>query len=98
KDFLNAVFQHEHFDPDRWSITSRELRSILGRSPAREITRPMVEPTIDVFEDLWQLSQVTPTYVARAASAAILLAYGMMENNPIAIVVAALFLPFLSVV
>jgi len=98
KDFVNAIFQHEHFDPEQWSITSRELRAILSRSPAREVTRPMPEPTIDVFEELWQLSHVTPTYVGRAASAAVLLAYGMMENNPIAIVVAALFLPFLSVV
>lgn len=98
KDFLNAIFQHPHFDAEQWSITSRELRAIFSRSPAREITRPMPEPTIDVFEDLWQLSQVTPTYIGRAVSAAILLAYGMMENNAIAIVVAALFLPFLSVV
>lgn len=98
KDFLNAIFQHPHFDAEQWSITSRELRAIFSRSPVREITRPMPEPTIDVFEDLWQLSQVTPTYIGRAVSAAILLAYGMMENNVIAIVVAALFLPFLSVV
>ena len=98
KDFLNAIFQHPRFDPEQWSITSRELRAIFSRISAREITRPMPEPTIDVFEDLWQLSQVTPTYIGRAVSAAVLLAYGMMENNAIAIVVAALFLPFLSVV
>ena len=98
KAFLAEVFTHQNFDPDTWSVTSRELRAILTRSPAREITKPMVEPSIDVFEDLWQLSYVTPSYVGRALSAAVLLAYGMMENNPIAIVVAALFLPFLSVV
>lgn len=70
----------------------------MNGTPAREITRPMAEPSIDVFEDLWQLSHVTPSYVGRALGAAILLAYGMMENNPIAIVVAALFLAFMSVV
>jgi hypothetical protein len=98
KAFIDALFEHEGFDPETWSITSRELRAIVSRSPAREITRPMVEPALDVFEDLWQLSHVTPSYIGRASSAAVLLAYGMMENNAIAIVVAALFLPFLSVV
>jgi hypothetical protein len=56
----------------------------------------MLEPPINVFEDLWQLNHVTISYVARAFAGAILLAYGMLENNPITIVVAALFLPFLS--
>ena len=98
KAFVDAVMAHQRFDPEKWSITSRELRAIVGRSPAREVTRPMVEPAIDVFEDLWQLSHVTPSYIGRAFSAALLLGYGMMENNPIAIVVAALFLPFLSIV
>jgi hypothetical protein len=98
KAFVDAVMAHEQFDPEQCSITSRELRAIVSRSPVREVTRPMVEPAIDVFEDLWQLSHITPSYVARAFSAALLLGYGMMEDNPIAIVVAALFLPFLSIV
>jgi hypothetical protein len=98
KAFVDALFEREDFDPETWSITSRELRAIVSRSPAREITRPMIEPALDVFEDLWQLSHVTPSYIARASSAAVLLAYGMMEDNPIAMVVAALFLPFLAVV
>lgn len=98
KAFVDAVFACENFDPQTWSITARELRAVMSRSPAHEVTRPMVEPVIDVFQDLWQLSYVTPSYIGRAFSAAVLLAYGMINNNPIAIVVAALFLPFLSVV
>jgi hypothetical protein len=98
KSFVDAVMAHERFDPEQWSISSRELRAIVGRASAREITRPMVEPAIDVFEDLWQLSHVTPGYISRAFVAAVLLAYGMVDDNAIAIVVAALFLPFLSVV
>jgi hypothetical protein len=98
KAFVDAIMAHQQFDPEKWSITSRELRAIVSRSPVRETTRPMVEPAIDVFEDLWQLSHLTPSYVGRAFSAAVLLAHGMMEDNAVAIVVAALFLPFLSVV
>ncbi|HXF27915.1 MAG TPA: hypothetical protein VN610_11590 [Bryobacteraceae bacterium] len=56
----------------------------------------MIEPTIDVFEDLRRLSHLTRGYVGRAVSGAVLLAYGMLKGNPIAIVVAALFLPFMS--
>src|SRR5579884_2372930 len=96
KMFVDAVFKHESFDPHTWSITARELRAIFSRQPAREITYPLPEPTIDVFEDLWQLSHITPSYVARAFGAAVLLADGMLDNKPIPIVVAALFLPFLS--
>ena len=56
----------------------------------------MSEPFTDVIQDLWQLGHVTASYIGRAASGAILLATGLIENNPIAIAVAALFLPFLS--
>ena len=98
KAFIDALFAHSSFDPHSWSITSRELRAIFSRQPARQITRPMPEPAIDVFEDLWQLSHVTSSYVARAFGAAVLLAYGMMGNRPTPIIVAALFLPFLSIV
>jgi len=47
-----------------------------------------------VIQDLWQLSHVTPSYVGRAAAGGILLATGIIDDNAIAIVVAALFLPF----
>jgi uncharacterized membrane protein len=56
----------------------------------------MLEPPINVFEDLWQLSHLTVSYLARALAGAILLAHGMVKNDPVAIMVAALFLPFLS--
>jgi len=96
KVFIDALFAAEWFDPAECSITTRELRAILTEEPLREVTRPMIEPALDVLEDLWQLSHVTPSYIGRAAGAAVLMAYGMLENSAISIVVAALFLPFLS--
>jgi uncharacterized membrane protein len=56
----------------------------------------MSEPFPNIIQDLWQLSHVTASYIGRAASGAVLLATGIIDDNPIAIVVAALFLPFLS--
>jgi hypothetical protein len=78
------------------TLTSREVRAILDATPVEEITRPMSEPQPDVIQDLWQLSHVTWSYFGRALAGAILLGSGIIEDNPIAIVVAALFLPFLS--
>ena len=96
KAFIDSLLAAPWFDPEQFSLSARELRAILSSQNLREITQPMVEPALDVLEDLWQLSHLTPSYIGRACSAAILLAYGMLENSAIAIVVAALFLPFLS--
>src|SRR5205085_12657982 len=88
KEFVDAIFSADWFDPKQYSITTRELRSIFSSERVFEITRPMIEPALDVLEDLWQLNHLTPSYVARAAGAALLLAYGMFQNSAIAIVVA----------
>jgi hypothetical protein len=61
-----------------------------------ELTKPMSEPFPDVIQDLWQLSHLTPSYLARARAGGIILGTGIVENNAVAIVVAALFLPFLA--
>jgi hypothetical protein len=78
------------------SLTSRELRAIVSKTPAKLLTKPMSEPYPDVVQDLWQLSHVTPSYYGRGLAGAILMASGIIDNNPIPIVVAALFLPFLA--
>jgi len=78
------------------TLTSREVRAIVSDAPVSAITKPMSEPFPDVVQDLWQLSHVTWSYLGRALSGAILLGSGIIEDNPIAIVVSALFLPFLA--
>jgi hypothetical protein len=96
KEFVDAFLNSPGLAGVEYTLTSREVRSILGGDSAASVTRPMSEPFTDVIQDLWQLSHVTASYAARAAAGAIVLATGILENNPIAIVVAALFLPFLS--
>jgi len=96
KTFPDALLADPGFDSEKCSISTREWRAILTRGPAFELTQPMIEPTIDVFEDLRRLSHLTRGYVGRAVSGAVLLAYGMLKGNPIAIVVSALFRPFMS--
>lgn len=94
--FADSVLTAAWFDSAECTLSSRELRAIVTDDHPRQITQPMVEPPVNVFEDLWQLSHVTVSYFARALAGAILLTYGMLHDNPITMVVAALFLPFLS--
>src|SRR5437016_5028713 len=85
KAFIESLVAAPWFNLREHAISARELRAILSLQSLPEVTRPMVEPALDVLEDLWQLSHLTPSYVGRACSAAILLAYGMLENSAIAI-------------
>lgn len=96
KAFMDSLLASPSFDPEECSVTSRELRAIISKEPIAQLTRPMIEPVVDIVEDLWQLNHVTASYIGRAAGGALLLAEGIIHNSPIAIVVAALFLPFLS--
>jgi hypothetical protein len=94
--FVEALLNSPMLARTDYTLTSREVRAIVDDQPLAGLTRPMSEPFTDVIQDLWQLSHVTASYVGRATAGAILLATGIIENNPVAIVVAALFLPFLS--
>lgn len=94
--FVDALLESPAFSGVDYTLTSREVRSILSAESPDSITRPMSEPFTDVIQDLWQLSHVTTCYVGRAAAGGILLATGIIDDNPIAILVAALFLPYLS--
>jgi len=96
KLFIDALLSASWLDLAECSISARELRAVLSSDSQSEITYPRVEPAVDVLADLWQLSHLTSSYVGRAVAAAILLAYGMAEDSAISIVVAALFMPFLS--
>ncbi len=96
KKFADAVLTSDWFDSSESTLTSRELRAVVNDTHPRDVTKPMLEPPINVFEDLWQLNHITISYWARAAGGATLLAYGMLRNDPVMIVVAALFLPFMS--
>jgi hypothetical protein len=96
KAFVEALLTCALLADIDYSLTSREVRSIVDRKSLASLTQPMSEPFPDVVQDLWQLSHVTASYIGRAAAGAILLATGIIEDNSVAIVVAALFLPFLS--
>lgn len=94
--FIEALLASSALAAADYSLTSRELRAIIDRSDLAELTTPLSEPFPDVIQDLWQLSHLTASYLTRALAGGILMATGIVENNAVAIVVAALFLPFLA--
>jgi len=94
--FVDTFLSSSTLSQTDYTLTSREVRAIVDDEPLASLTLPMSEPVVNVTQDLWQLGHVTVSYIVRAAAGAVVLATGVIENNPIAIVVAALFLPFLA--
>jgi len=82
KAFLDAFTSKPFFNRDTFSIAVRQPRAIISREPLSILTRPLVEPSVDVFEELWQFSQVTYGFVGRILIGALLLAYGLVEYQP----------------
>jgi hypothetical protein len=95
KAFVDAVTSAPFFDAKEYSIAVRQPRSVISREGPRKLTRPLVEPTVDIFEELWQFSHVTYGFVGRVLVAALLLAYGMIEHKLLIMLAGLLFLPLL---
>ena len=95
KAFVDSVMAASFFNTRACSIDIRQPRSIVsGEKPAR-LTWPLAEPTVDIFEELWQFSQVTPGFLGRFLIASMLLAYGLIEYNLLLIIAGLLFMPLL---
>lgn len=95
KAFIDAVLRAPFFDPATYAITVRQPRSILSNEQPAALTTPLVVPTVDLFEELWQFSHVTFGFVGRVVLAAALLAYGMIADKLLIIIAGLLFMPLL---
>ena len=71
--FVGAFLGSATLAKTDYTLTSREVRAIVDDQPLAGLTLPMSELLPDVVQDLWQLSHVTASYVARAAAGAVLL-------------------------
>jgi hypothetical protein len=96
--FVDAVLAAPFYDPQTTRITCRTVLAIVAPTPHAPLTQPMRQPLPVVLDELWQHSHITPSFVARALVAAALLAYGMHQNQPVTIMTALLFTPFLPLV
>jgi hypothetical protein len=61
----------------------------------RDLTTPLVEPTVDIFEELWQFSKVTYGFVGRILIGGLLLAYGLVDFKLLFMIAGLLFIPLL---
>lgn len=97
KEFIDRVMAASFFDPENFSIVVRQPRAIIGKLAASELTKPLVEPVVDLWQELWQFSHVTYGFVGRILIGALLLAYGIIQYNLLFMIAGLLFIPLLPV-
>ena|SRR5438445_4463686 len=95
KAFIDALSATPFLDREECSIAVRQPRSVISREKIKTITWPLVEPTVDIFEELWQFSHVTYGFVGRILIGAMLLAYGIVEYKLLFMIAGLLFIPLL---
>jgi hypothetical protein len=95
KAFLDEFMSAPFFDIEKFSIAVRQPRALVSREKLSTLTRPLVEPSVDLFEELWQFSQVTYGFVGRILIGALLLAYGLVEYKLLFMIAGLLFIPLL---
>lgn len=95
KAFLDVLTSKPFFTRDTFSIAVRQPRAIISRERLSVLTRPLVEPSADVFEELWQFSLLTYGFVGRILIGALLLAYGLVKYQLLLIIAGLLFIPLL---
>jgi len=95
KRFVDALLAADFYNPEDFSLNTRQPRSIISKESLREMTKPLVEPSVDILEELWQFNHVTYGFVGRIFIAACLLAYGLIQQKILLIIAGLLFLPLL---
>lgn len=95
KHYIDAVLAADFYNRKDYTINIRQPRSVLSRDSLRELTRPLVVPASDIYEELWQFSHITAGFIGRNFIAACLLAYGLIHQKILLIIAGLLFLQLL---
>jgi hypothetical protein len=95
KAFVDAVMAAPFYDPREYSIDTRQPRAVASKEDVRGVTRPIVIPEPDIYEELWQFGHVTLSFVGRVLIGALILSYGMLRSNLLLMIAGLLFLPLL---
>lgn len=95
KAFLDVLTAEPFFDPGQYSVSVRQPRSVLSSDNVSALTWPVAEPSLDIYEELWQFSHITYSFAGRVFIAGALAAYGMIENRLLIMLAGLLFVPFL---
>jgi len=95
KHFIDALLAADFYNSEEFSVAIRQPRSIISGDSFRELTKPLVVPATDIFEELWQFSHITVGFVGRNFIAACLLAYGLINQQILLMIAGLLFLQLL---
>ena len=97
KRFIDALLAADFYRPEEFNFNLRQPRSIVSQTGIGELTKPLVEPSSDLFEEFWQFSHITYGLIGRILIAACLLAYGLIQQQVLLIIAGLLFLPLLPI-
>ncbi|HEV7398179.1 MAG TPA: hypothetical protein VGN86_16830 [Pyrinomonadaceae bacterium] len=95
KAFMDKFTGASFFSREKFSIAVRQPRALIVREEISQLARPLVGPAIDIFEELWQFSEITYGFVGRILIGALLLAYGLVEYKLLLMIAGLLFIPLL---
>lgn len=94
KKFIERLMTAPYYDPGSFAFTVRHPESLFASEPPKKETHPIIRPTTDVYEELWQFTNITVSLVGRVFLSSLLLAYGMVEDFLPLIIAGLLFLPY----
>jgi len=94
KQFIEDLMTAPFYDPASYAFTIRHPESLFAAEPPHKETDPIIRPTTDVYEELWQFTKITVSLVGRVFLSSVLLAYGMVEDFLPIMIAGLLFLPF----
>ena len=95
KVFMDEFTSASFFSREKFSVAVRQPRALISREKMSRLVRPLVEPSVDIFEELWQFSQVTYGFIGRILIGGLLLAYGIVEYKLLFMIAGLLFIPLL---
>jgi hypothetical protein len=95
KAFVDKLTLAPFFDRDLYTVAVRQPRSIISGEGLSVLTRPLVEPSTDLLQELWQFCQVTYGFVGRIYLGAVLLAFGLIDDRLLFMIAGLLFIPLL---
>lgn len=97
-EFVDRLMGMPWFDESKVTIALRQPRGIVNKKSPAELTWPLVIPTVEIVEELYQFSHVTLGMVVRTFIASLLLAYGMVHDKILIVISGLFFLPLLPTV
>ncbi len=95
KQFVDALLAADFYNSNDFTINIRQPRSVISGESLSELTKPLVVPATDVFEELWQFSHITVGFIGRNFIAACLLAYGLIHQQILLMLGGLLFMQLL---